>query len=109
MRIGENWRADQRAATETAKAEPRPAEAGPPMPPMPEGSDERGRNPRGQRVRIVKADVRDNGPTIECPGCAAVVDKRKARNHTESCRARLMEIFKQTEMGRRRLEEADQR
>ena len=91
---------------ETAKAQPRPAEAGPPMP---EGSDEKERIPRGQRVRITKADVKLHNPTIGCPGCSAVVDKRRSENHSESCRARFVEIFKQTEKGRKRLEEADQR
>ena len=89
---------------EGTKAQPKPAEAGPPMP---EGSDYKERNPRGQRVRITKADVRLYNPTIGCPGCAAVADKRKAENHSESCRARFVEIFQKTEDGRKRLEEAN--
>ena len=76
---------------------------------MPEGSDYKERNPRGQGVRITKADVRLHNPTIGCPGCAAIADKRKAENHSESCRARFVEFFQKTEKGRKRLEEANQR
>ena len=71
---------------------------------MPEGSEEfKARNPMGQRVRIYKRDVKN------CPGCEAVVDKRKAENHSEECRARFVKIFSETEEGRKRLEQADER
>merc|ERR1712026_1200 len=67
------------------------------------------RYPQGQRVRIVKADVKRYNPTLNCPGCEAIVDKRKAENHSEECRARFVRLFQETEAGRRRLEDADER
>ena len=90
-----------------AKAKPREGKEGPEMP---EGTEEpKKRYPQGQRVRIVKADVRRYNPTLNCPGCEAIMDKRKSENHSEECRARFVRLFQETEEGRKRLNEADER
>ena len=77
---------------------------------MPEGTEERKkRYPQGQRVRIVKGDVRRYNPTLNCPGREAIMDKRKSENHSGECRARFVRLFRETEEGRKRLDEADER
>ena len=67
---------------------------------MTEGAEKaKERNPQGQRVRIYKRDVHRHDPTLHCPRCEAIVDKRKAENHSEECRAWFVKIFKELEEG----------
>ena len=85
------WKPKKGEEEEPTRAKPQPGKEGPKMP---EGSEEfKARNPMGQRVRIYKRDVRKYNPTLNCPGCEAVVDKRKAENHSEECRARFAKDF----------------
>ena len=57
---------------------------------MPAGAEE-SKTPR--RVYILKPDVKIHGATRGCPGCIAVIMKKKAQNHSEACRARFIKIF----------------
>ena len=55
--------------------------------------EQKSRENAGQRFNIMAKDVRKYGPTIGCPGCAAVIDKLASQNHTEPCRAKFHKII----------------
>ena len=62
-----------------------------------------------RRVYISRSDVVKYGGTTGCPGCRAVAACMKARNHTETCRARIMEEMRKDIEGKKKVEEAAKR
>ena len=61
--------------------------------------------PVQRRLYILKADVERLGPTPGCPGCTCVLLGESTQvNHTEACRARMMELLAQDERGKARIE-----
>lgn len=67
-----------------------------PVPKDNEVEEPKDRSPN--RAWIMKEDVRIHGPTPRCQGCRkAMLNTKgiKAKNHTEGCRIRFMELFRQ--------------
>ena len=73
-----------------------------PIPPLPfEGA-------RVQRERITKQDIDEFGATIGCPGCNAIKDNKRAQAHSDRCRKRIEECFRNTPHGAERLDRRDE-
>ena len=65
---------------------------------------------RVRNFKILKTDIREHGPTDNCPGCRAVQRNATYKAaHTAECRARFEGLLKQSEGGRARLGRADDR
>ena len=63
-----------------------------------------------RRTTITKTDIEEHGPTENCPKCRDIIEGRAhTRTHSETCRRRIDELFKETARGRRRLEAEEQR
>ena len=61
--------------------------------------------PVQRRLYILKADVERLGATPGCPGCTCVLLGESTQlNHTEACRARMMELLAQDPKGKARIE-----
>ena len=73
-------------------------------PTMPEGVPQTVR-----RVRIRGHHVRTHGATRGCEGCMAAMRGENARDHTEPCRNRFMQVFESTPQGRVRIEMMQER
>ena len=70
----------------------------PPPPPVPfEGA-------RVQRERITRTDIEAFGTTAGCPGCKAIRSRKRARAHSDPCRARIEERLRTTPEGAERLD-----
>ena len=54
-----------------------------------------------RQVFITRADLEENGYTVGCPGCKAVLRGTTRQLHSKECRRRLEEILQDTEKARR--------
>ena len=69
-----------------------------PIPPLPfEGA-------RVQREIITKQDVEKFGAIVECQGCNAIKDNKRAQAHSDRCRERIERCFRTTPQGAERLD-----
>ena len=58
-----------------------------------------------RRVYVLKADVERFGPTDGCPGCTCILVGDTTRlNHSEACRARMVELLEKDDKGKVRLD-----
>ena len=54
-----------------------------------------------RQVFITKADLEENGYTVGCLGCKAILRGTTRQLHSKECRRRLEEILQDTEKARR--------
>ena len=62
-----------------------------------------------KRMYIRKRDVLEHGMTEGCPGCNAIKNNKKSMNHTDACRQRIEAKISESEGGKRRIQENENR
>ena len=62
-----------------------------------------------RRVRLNPSDFKMRGLTLDCPGCRAIKYGDPPRNHNDECRDRMESALSNSEQGRGRLRQAEEK